>query len=325
MKDYLLQTCVRLHFNYADLPFSAQRDESVARRATDRITAALERAGDTYAYYLPHALNAETRRRLTEKGLLHPDTFAAPYSVLYLRMDEALSVQTALGDHAVIAAYDESDIQAALERASAVRTGLSETGIPARDEEYGYLTAHPCHAGEGMTVQALLHLPMLRMTGQSDKANAALSQKNVILRPFGGVQAKIPGGMYILENRACMGKDAGEYINEVMQSAKILTAVEERFRTTAREKADESVYDAVWRALGVAKYARKITIPDARHLWSMLTLGAAIDAFEMDEEALSDLWELACGKAPCDQEENQLQNVDMLRAQRVRFLLNGGN
>ena len=68
MKDLLLQTCVRLHFNYADLPFSAQRDEAVARRATDRITTALERMGDTFAYYLPHALNGETRQRLTEKG-----------------------------------------------------------------------------------------------------------------------------------------------------------------------------------------------------------------------------------------------------------------
>jgi len=326
MKDYLLQTCVRLYLNYGDCPFNTQNDEALSRRVTERVSNALMRSGDDFAYLLPAGLDYETKRRLKEKGLLHPDTEQAPYSVLYLRMDERLSVQTALSDHALISACDESDPNAAYREAESVRALLSEREAIAKDEKYGYLTAHPCHAGEALTVQMLMHLPMMRLSRQTEKANAVLlGEKNALLRPYGG-DAKNPGGMYLIENKASMGKAAEERIEDVLQASRILVSIEENFRKTAKDKYDEAVYDPVWRALGVGKYARKVSVADARHLWSMLTLGVSIDAFELKEEVLQDLWELAQGKLPSDQGDmKDPRKADLLRAQRVRFLLNGGN
>ena len=62
---------------------------------------------------------------------------------------------------------------------------------------------------------------------------------------------------------------------------------------------------------------------DTLNLWSSLTLGVSLGALEVSEELLHDLWELSEGKRPGEADE--MGNPDVLRAQRVRFLLNGGN
>lgn len=324
MKDYLIHTCVRLHVNYADLPFNADKDEATAQKVTDRVSNALHQAGDAYAYLLPSGMNEEKRKSLQERGLLHPDTDIAPYSVVYLRMDEGLSVQTALSDHAVIAAGGEGDqMQKALLSARQVRAQLGKESLLARDEEYGYLTAHPCDAGTGMRASALLHLPMLQLARQTDKMVKMLGEKGAILRPFSGEIGKVQGNLFVIENRASLGKSAQERADEVLSCAQHVLNVERRCREAAKEKGDVGVYDAVWRAYGIARYARRLSCIDARNIWSSLTLGASIGAFDMEENVLSDLWNLSQGKRVGDADE--MNHPDILRAQRVRFLLNGGN
>lgn len=324
MRDYLLQSSVCLHVNYADLPFNADRDESIAQRVTDRVSTALERAGDAYAYLLPSGMQEHNKIKLHERGLLHTDTDAAPFSVLYLRMDEALSVQTALSDHVLVSASAAGDqMQNLLSDARRVRQHLAGSGLLARDEEYGYLTAHPCDAGTGMRASALLHLPMLHLARQMDKTAKMLNEKGLLLRPFSGEIGKMIGGLSVIENRSSLGKNAQERAQEVIDCVEKVISVEKRCREAAREKGDPAVYDAVWRAYGIARYARRLTIADARNLWSSLTLGADIGAFEIEENVLSDLWKLSQGMRPG--EETETGNPDVLRAQRVRFLLNGGN
>ncbi len=324
MRDYLLHTCVRLHVNFADLPFHADRDEAVAQKVTDRVSNALHRAGDAYAYLLPNGMAEEKKKSLQERALLHPDTDIAPYSVLYLRMDEALSVQTALSDHVVIAAGGEGDqLQKSLLAARQVRMQMGKESLLARDEEYGYLTAHPCDAGTGMRASALVHLPMLQLARQTDKMVKMLGEKGAVLRPFSGEIGKVQGSLFVIENRASLGKSAQERADEVLSCAEHVLNVERRCREAAKEKGDVGVYDAIWRAYGIARYARRLSCLDARNIWSSLTLGKDIGALEVEENVLDDLWKLSQGMRAGDAAE--MNHPDILRAQRVRFLLNGGN
>lgn len=324
MRDYFVSSCVKLHVNYADLPFNADHDENVAQRVTDRISEALGQAGDAYAYLLPSGMQEDTAIKLKRRYLMDADTKEAPYSVLYLRMDEALSVQTALSDHAVISARCAGDnMLKALEEARRVRQQLAKTGLLARDEEYGYLTAYPCDAGTGMRASAVLHLPMMHLARQTEKMIKILGEKGMILRPYSGEIGKVLGGLYVIENRAALGKPAQERSQDVIDCAQKICAAERRCREEVRQKEDVAVYDAIWRAYGIAKFARRLNMADTLNLWSSLTLGVSLGAFEVSEELLHDLWELSEGKRPGEADE--MGNPDILRAQRVRFLLNGGN
>lgn len=324
MRDYLVQSSVCLHVNYADLPFQADRDEAIAQRVTERVTTALEKAGDAYTYLLPSGMQEHNKMKLRDRGLLHADATEAPHSVLYLRMDEALSVQTALSDHVLVSASTaDNQLLKALSDARQVRQQLAGSGLLARDDEYGYLTAHPCDAGTGMRASVLLHLPMVSIARQIDKTAKMLGEKGILLRPFSGEIGKVVGGLFIMENRSSLGKNAQERAQEVMDCAEKVIGVEHRCREAAGKNGDEGVYDAVWRAYGIARYARKLSMIDCWNLWSSLTFGRDIGAFDIEENVLEDLWNLSQGMRTG--EETEMGNPDVLRAQRVRFLLNGGN
>ena len=242
MRDYYLSSVVHLHVNYADLPFRADRDEQIAQSVTDRISMALGRAGDVYAYLLPSGIQMDTKQKLMARSLMTADHNEAPYSVLYLRMDEALSVQTAVSDHALISARREGNgMMAALEDAHRVRHQLAQEALLARDEEYGYLTAHPCDAGTGMRASALVHLPMLLLARQTEKMTKMLGEKGMILRPYSGEIGKVQGGLFVIENRAALGKTAQERAQEVLECAEKICSAERRCREAAKEKGAEMV------------------------------------------------------------------------------------
>ena len=324
MKDFIMDASVRLVCNYSDLPFHADKEEELAHRVTERVSIALERSGDAYAYLMPEGMKEENKRRLSEKRLLHPDTNAAPYSVLYLRMDEKVSVQTALADHAVISVHSpEGDLLACQQTARQIRRQLAETGSLAYDDDYGYLTAHPCDAGTGMRCSVLLHLPMLQLTRQMEKIKRKALSEGAVLRPASNDLNQVMGNLYLLENRAALGKNAEDMAADVLKIAEQIVRIEKQCREIAKEKTDEVALDAVWRAYGIAQYVRCITKKDAMNLWSHLSLGTALEAYRLSEQALSGMWDAACGTIEQKQDEKPV-HPDVLRARKIRALINGG-
>jgi len=324
MKDYMIDASVRLVCNYADLPFKADIDESLAHRVTERVSVALERTNDAYAYLLPSGLEDVKRRSLTEKRLLHPDTASAPYSVLYLRMDGNVSVQTALYDHAAVCAYSkDGDLKSALQLARHIRHQLSSAGVLAKDPDYGYLTAHPCDAGTGMRASVLLHLPVLQLLKQLPVALRTALSHGAILRPATNDMSVEKGGMYLLENRAALGKNAEEMADDLLKNAERIIDFEKGLRLKGSESKDGLAFDAAWRAYGLARYARRMTQKDVLNTWSHLTMGVSIGAFALSEATLEGMWSVACGTITQNPDDKQT-DPDVFRAQQVRQLINGG-
>ena len=92
MKDYFINAAVRLHFNFEDLPFCADLDENTARTATERVSTVLETSGENYAYLMPGGMQEKTKETLLTRRLFAPETSSAPYSAVYLRLDECVSI-----------------------------------------------------------------------------------------------------------------------------------------------------------------------------------------------------------------------------------------
>ena len=325
MKDYLINASVRLLCNYADLPFNTDKNEAAARTVTERVSAALERSGDNYAYLLPDGLHEGIKRDICDKRLIHPDTDAAKFSVLYLRMDGKACIQTAVCDHAAVSVFSETgDLHECLGIARHIRHQLTASGTIARDADYGYLTTHPCDAGTGMRAALLLHLPMLQLTKQFDKMIRLMSASGASLRPASNDLSNMTGSLYLLENRAALGKSVTDMANLLLENAEKALDIEKKCRHAAIDTRDEGIYDAVWRAYGIARYARRLTGTDALGLWSHLTLGVSIGAFELESNILDSLWEVAHDQVEA-LKASTLTHPDIIRAQFVRSLFNGGN
>ena len=85
--------------------------------------------------------------------------------------------------------------------------------------------------------------------------------------------------------------------------------------------------DAIYRAYGVARYARKISRAEGMHLWSALTLGQSLGTLNMQQAQLEKLYLMCAGTQSALEAAAKQQSAapDVLRARRIRDLIHGGN
>jgi len=320
VKDYLVHAAVRLSCNYADLPFDAGKQEKTAQIVTERVSAALEKTGDAYAYLLPSGLSERKKNFLLDRRLLHADTVHSPYSVAYLRMDENACVQTALADHLSIATFsEEGDVQSCLKTAKHIRSLLSDESALAYDAEFGYLTAHPCDAGTGMRATLLMNLPAIYAKHELLGMIRSHEMKQCIIRSAGGDILLGRCGVYCIENRVSLGMRTAEIAEQLLNSANALVEKERELRAAAMNGKDMALNDFVWRAYGITTCAQMITQREALKLWSELTMGVSIGAYALDDKVLTGMWEAACGTITLNNVQTQ-EEANVARAQFIRSL-----
>lgn len=315
MRDYLINASVRLSANYADIPFDVGAREAQAQCVTERVSMALGRTGDAYAYLLPAGLDENRRNCLLEKRLLHEDTALSPYSVAYLRMDEKACIQTALADHVSISVFSEKgDALACCKSARKIRGLIAQEHSLAYDADFGYLTAQPCAAGTGMRATLLLNLPAVYHKHAMLELIRREELKKVIIHATAGDLLLGRCGVYYIENRISIGMHTEDIIQNLLQSAEVLLERERQLRT---EENDIALSDAAWRAYGIATCARSVTQRETLKMWSELTMGVSIGAYALDDKVLTGMWNAACGTIT---HSDMQADANIARADYIRSL-----
>lgn len=191
-------------------------------------------------------------------GLLDPDSADNALSSAYLRQDDCLCVQTAAADHLRIAAYDEDgSLSDCLALCLPLEQALAVDHPYARSAQYGPSYCRPCDAGSGLRASLLLHLPMLTLLKQIPNMTRLCGMAGLLLRSAAPAQEERGDALYLLENRMTLGIEAADIVRRLQSHAERLTALERQLRAKAAERADDFVLDAIYRAYGVARYARK--------------------------------------------------------------------
>ena len=328
MKDFLISGAVCLRRSYADLPFFSDGRSDVAQAVNERVLPVLEKEEDTFTYLMVQQMESEQRRVLIAHGLLDPDSADNTLSSAYLRQDGRLCMQTAAADHLRIAAYDENgSLSDCLALCLPLEKALEAEHPYAHSAQYGYLTARPCDAGSGMRASLLLHLPALTLFKQIPNIKRMFGLSGLLLYSAASSQEERGDALYLLENRITLSIDAAGILYRLQSHAEQLIALERQLRVKAAERADEFVLDAIYRAYGVARYARKISRAEGMHLWSALTLGKTLGTLSISEEQLERLYQLCSGTQAGLEAAAKQQGTssDVLRARRIRDLIHGGN
>lgn len=79
--------------------------------------------------------------------------------------------------------------------------------------KYGYLTACPTNLGTGIRVSVMLHLPALKMTGQTEKFINAAKAMNLAVRGLFGEGSEAAGDFYQLSNQTTLGISEEKIVN----------------------------------------------------------------------------------------------------------------
>lgn len=326
----ILDASARVLRNFADLPFDADTNEDTARKACARAMTALSSDDERYRYDTPGALGADARNALLGMRLLCEDTAAAPYSALFLRDDSAACVQTGLSNHLCVAAYSPlGDVAACLALCQDTAGALEGAGAFARHARYGYLTALMCDVGTGTRMAYLLHLPMHQLVKQIPALSQLANKTGLLLRPASGDVAQNAGALYLLENRVTMGCDAAAQSQALTRWARYIERFETVLCQKVRDRGDEAIFDTPMRAYGIARYARRLTRQDVLSLWSSIALGGSLGLLpELTEPMLRALADVARGPQSAFEKEidgaGKPANPDVVRAKRVRNIVNGG-
>jgi protein arginine kinase len=138
-------------------------------------------------------------------------------------------------------------------------------------EKYGFLTSRATHAGTGMKITMLLHLPGLVATNEIDKVVRSMMKKNLTVRGLYGEQSL--GDLFIVGNRVTLGKSEEELVARMIDLIPQIVGYERQARQFLLTNRREMIFDRCSRAVGVLQTARTISLVETlRHL-SSLRLG----------------------------------------------------
>jgi protein arginine kinase len=139
---------------------------------------------------------------------------------------------------------------------------------------YGYLTACPTNLGTGIRVSVMLHLPALKMTGQTEKFLNAARDMTLAVRGLFGEGTEAAGDFYQLSNQVTLGISERAIVSQFEDSIiPEIVEYENAARKQLLSKDIDVLDDRISRAMALLKNAHLISSQEALFLLSHLRLG----------------------------------------------------
>lgn len=188
--------------------------------------------------------------------------------------DRRLGVLVNEEDHLRLQALDSGLCgQALLDAIDKMDSTLGQDLRFAYDNRRGYLTSCPTNAGTGLRVSFLLHLPGLALTRTIDQVLQAASQMSMATRGFFGEHSEIVGTLFQLSNQATMGATEQEFLRSTESLVRNIVGLERESRQRLLREARTELTDKVFRAFGILRHARTLSVKEFLNLSSALRVG----------------------------------------------------
>lgn len=265
--------------NLADLPFPPRCTNDEKGVAEERIIGVLGATGllSSGRYCSMLSLDPRDAQLLAERHLVSNELVrgAGPRGV-YIDNDQSLSIMVNERDHIRISAMAPGlQLEEIWARIGAADDRLASGLHYAFHERYGYLTSSLGHVGTGLKASVVLHLPGLVMTNQlASFEQQAREQRHMLESMFGDLRENA-GEMYLLSNKATLGRSEEEIMFHLRQLATRIVAQERAARQGVLAVNRRTLEDRVARAVSLARGARLLEFDEAVRLLSSVRLGVS--------------------------------------------------
>ena len=277
--DVVISTRVRLARNLSDFPFPCKLNEKGKQMVVDKVETAIKESNsalsDEIQFLDLSKMSDAQRASLVEHHLVSPEFISDTKGrALLVTKDNQISIMVNEEDHLRIQVITEGfNLQETYSTAEKVDTLLDENLKFAFNKKLGYLTQCPTNLGTGMRASVMLHLPALQRTRAISRIAGNLSKLGLTIRGIYGEGSEPKGAMYQLSNQVTLG------ISEkaALENLKNITEQLVNQEKITRERLFESIEtkDAVFRSLGILKYAKSISHDEAMKLLSNVRMGIA--------------------------------------------------
>jgi protein arginine kinase len=267
----------RLARNVRGYAFPGRMDAAARRELMESASGTLAGAPEGGFTFIPLEKNDGKAAALRERRLISLEFAAedAPHGVV-LSADSAVSVMLCEEDHLRIQAFGD-DLDRCLETAQGIEELFDQASPLAFDETLGFLTACPTNLGTGFRASALMHLPALTETQSMRRIVQQAGASGLAVRGFFGEGTQAAWGYYQISNAVTLGLSEREIVAALNEVSGQIAEFEQRARLSLIKLDPAGLNDRVWRALGVLKYARRITTKEAMECLSSVRLGISLD------------------------------------------------
>lgn len=212
---------------------------------------------------------------MVERHIISPD-FAKETGPrgLIISEDETVSVMLLEEDHIRLQVLlGGLRLEKAYEIAEEVEEILSKGLTIAFDEQLGYLTECPTNLGTGLRASVMLHLPVLESQKTIASLADSVSKIGLTVRGMYGEASSSHASLYQLSNQVTLGiseKNAIENLKAITEQ------ILQKEQTARKDINSTELEDAVYRALGTLKYARRLSSEEMMNLLSRVKLGVSM-------------------------------------------------
>lgn len=278
--DIVISSRVRVARNLAGMPFPHLLDPQKSMEVIDAVKTAVENKEaaeliGNLEFSLLNDLFPIDRQILVDKHLISPDLLNNfQYKAVAISDDEAVSVMINEEDHLRIQCLLSGlRLKEAWAIVNNVDDGLEKTLDYAFSEKTGYLTSCPTNAGTGLRASVMLHLIGLKITNQLGGVFNAISKLGLTVRGLYGEGTEALGDLFQISNQITLGQSEEEIINNLVSMTRQILTQEQASRQALYRERRAVIEDRVYRAYGILKHARIISLEETMRILSDLRLG----------------------------------------------------
>lgn len=274
--DVLISCRFRLARNLSGFPFSTtitnEQKEFILKKI-ENIYPQLN-IGKSLSFVRLDNLDPLDRLFLCERHLISKDMIKSKGAGVLFSEDESISIMINEEDHLRIQViYGEFKPYALWEGLSMLDDQLNSFLPYSFREDLGYLTCCLTNVGCGFRIALLLHLPAMLWEKQFETFFKSIKIKQVNLRGVFGEGSQPIGSFFQVSNMSSFGQSEGEIINDMTKFLEEIIKYERKLRYNILKNSKEYLEDRIYRAFGVLKYARQISLEESLELLSVIRLG----------------------------------------------------
>lgn len=150
----------------------------------------------------------------------------------------------------------------------------------AYNQRRGFFSSRPVDSGSGLRISFLMHLPGLALTRSIDTVLQGASQMGIAVSGFFSGNLGAIGNFILLSSNAAAFMPEEEFINHTRGVISEITRCEREARQRLVREARLELTDRIYRAYGILKHARTLSILEYMNLASALRLGCDTGLFE---------------------------------------------
>ncbi len=204
--------------------------------------------------------------------------------ILFVSDDEHLSIMIGEEDHLRIQVINPGlCLKETYSLCDKIDNILSKKLKFAFDERLGFLTECPTNLGTGMRASVMLHVPILKSSGELKSIAETVSKLGLTFRGFYGEGSNSKAGVYQLSNQVTLGISESDALDNLES---IANQIIEKETKLSLEIDKNLLEDSVYRSFGILKYARKISTDEMMQHISMLMMGERTSVINLPDSVV---------------------------------------